>query len=146
MKKLLVLVTIALIGLNACKKVEGESTDQEAGVIMQKDSWRMTGYYDDGVDKLVNFTGYAFYFNADGTVRAFRNGTEHFGTWTTTQVYALGDSTLVEGMKLQFENVRPVSFLNKTWEVISKTTKRVQLRTQDVAKGPFDDVFFNINY
>jgi hypothetical protein len=146
MRKLLVITTLAMIGLSACKKVDGEPTEQEAGIIMQKDSWRMTGYYDDGVDKLVNFTGYAFYFNADGTVRAFRNGTEHMGTWATTQVYSIADSVLTEGLKLQFDNTRPVSFLNKSWEVIEKTTKKVHLRTQDVAKGPYDDVFFNINY
>lgn len=146
-KVILIVATFGmLIGINACKKVDGESTSEPVGKIMQKDTWRMTGYYDDGVDRLANFTGYAFTFNENGTVSAIKDGEVFNGSWAGTQVFSLADSSQVEGFKFEFENKRPFNNLNKNWEVIEKTTKQVHLRVQDLAKGPYDDVFLRINY
>lgn len=144
MKKLIILALGAAFMAVGCQKVDGESTDKKAGEILQQKNWRMTGYYDDGNDKLVSFTGYSFTFNADGTVRAIRDGKELVGTWKdTTYTDTVNTSP---SLKLQFDNVRPFNSLNKNWIVFEKTTKTLHLRYQDFPKGPYDDVFLRINY
>lgn len=147
MKKIVAIALSAIFFATACSKVDGDATNDTAGVVMQKDTWRMTGYYDDGVDRLANFTGFAFTFKENGEVLAYRDGKEYLGAWQTTTTRSIADSSEVEGLKFTFDNVRPVNSLNKNWEVIQKTTKTVHLRFQDLPKEPiYDDIFLRINY
>ena len=144
MKKLIILALGATFLAVSCQKVDGESTDKKAGEILQQKNWRMTGYYDDGNDRLVNFTGYSFTFNADGTVVAICNDERFEGTWKDT---TYTDTLMTTAsLKLQFGNGRPFNSLNKNWMVIEKTTKTLHLRYQDFPKSPYDDVFLRINY
>lgn len=147
MKRLLGIAFGLIFLATGCSKVDGESTNDAAGVVMQQKTWRMTGYYDDGVDRLANFTGYAFTFRENGEVLAYRDGREFKGIWATTTTRSFADSSEVEGLTFQFDNERPFNSLNKTWEVMKKTTKTVHLRYQDLPKEPvYDDIFLRINY
>ncbi|OJV54860.1 MAG: hypothetical protein BGO31_16065 [Bacteroidetes bacterium 43-16] len=144
MKKITTLALGVAFAAVSCQKVDGESTDKKAGEILQQKNWRMTGYYDDGNDRLVSFTGYSFTFNNDGTVHAIRDGVVFNGSWKDTMYTDTVGSTA--SLKLQFDNTRPFNGLNKNWMVIEKTTKTLHLRYQDFPKGPYDDVFLRINY
>ncbi len=147
MKKILAIVFGFSLFASACSKVDGDSTNDVAGVVMQKQTWRMTGYYDDGVDRLASFTGYAFTFKENGEVLAVRDRESHTGTWRTTTTRSITDSSEVEGIEFSFDNVRPFNSINKNWEVISKTTKTIHLRYRDLPKEPvYDDIFLRINY
>src|SRR5690606_23630411 len=104
MKKVFAIALGFLLYGTACTKVDGTSTSEPAGQVMQQKTWRMTGFYDDGVDRLANFTGFAFTFHENGTVTAYKNGDEYVGTWATTTTRAIADSSEVEGIRFTFDN------------------------------------------
>lgn len=131
----------------SCSKVDGVTSSESADKLLQKQTWRITGFYDDGYDRTADFTGYAFTFSDNGTLTLHKNGIYYTGAWVMTTTTSTTDSTEVEAIRFEFEDTRPVIQLNKTWEVMSKTTKTVHLRYQDnPLEKVYDDIFFRINY
>lgn len=146
MRKTLFLLMLGVSALTACNKNEGKATSDNVGKVLQQKTWRMTIYFDNGNDKLSNYTGYAFKFYQDGKVEAVRNDVYKYGTWKDTVYTDTVSKTDVTSFKMDFGNDNPFRDLNKNWEVVSKTTKTVHLRMKDRPVDAYDEVYFNLNY
>lgn len=146
MRKTLSLLVIAAGTLIACNKNEGKPTSDNVGKILQQKTWRMTIYFDNGNDKLANYTGYAFKFYNDNTVMAVRNDVYKYGTWKDSTITDTVSNTTSNSFYMNFGNDQPFRDLNKNWEIVNKTTKTVQLRLKDRPTDAYDEVYFNLNY
>ena len=143
MKKLILAVLGILLFATACNKMDGKSTGEPAGKVLQNKTWRMTGYYEEEVDRLIYFTGYAFTFKDDGSIFAKRDSVEVYGSYKDT-LYQ--DTLAVPSLKLDFGAGRPFDKINRNWQVVSKTTKEIHLRMKDRLSDPYSHIFFRINY
>ena len=146
MRKTLFLLMLGVSALTACTKNEGKATSDSVGKVLQQKTWRMTIYFDNGDDKLSNYTGYAFKFTNDGKVEAVRNDVYKYGTWKDTVMMDTVSNTPVTSFKMDFGTDRPFRDLNKNWEIVSKTTKMVHLRLKDRPVDAYDEIYFNLNY
>ena len=136
-----VLLALSLVALfAACNKKK--SSSEPASIILQEKTWRMTAYFNDGEDKLVNFTGFAFTFNADQSISAVKNGVVEHGIWRDS---VTNDSLKAEALFMQFGETKPIKDLNANWEVVAKDKENVHLRKRDNAKTPYDEIYFKIN-
>lgn len=141
MNRLLFLLPLLAFFASCSKK---KDTSDPASIILQEKTWRMTTYFDDGIDHLSNFTGYAFTFNADNTISAVKNGVTEHGIWKDSVIID-GDSVKVEALYMRFADTKPFKDLTANWEVVSKDKENVHLRKQDNPKTPYDEIYFKIN-
>lgn len=146
MKKTLFLMMFAATALMACNKDKGKATSDSVGKVLQQKTWRMTLYFDNGDDKLTNYTGYAFTFSANNTVTAVRNFVTKTGVWKDTVWTDTVTKITAPSFYMDFGNDKPFRDLNKNWEIVSKDTKSIHLRQKDKPKDHYDEIYFNLNY
>ncbi|RQO31018.1 hypothetical protein DBR32_09935 [Taibaiella sp. KBW10] len=146
MKKTLFLMMFAATAFMACNKNEGKPTSESVGKVLQQKTWRMTIYFDDGNDKLTNYTGYAFTFSANNSVMAVRNFVTKYGSWKDSMITDTVTKTKVASFYMDFGNEKPFRDLNKNWEIVTKDTKSIHLRQKDKPVNPYDEIYFNLNY
>ena len=96
--------------------------------------WVVGSYTEDADDQTSNYNGYTFNFNSDGTAVA-DNGTVTNGTWAPQN----SDGELV----LNFGNTAPLDEFDDTWDVISATDTRVELRDVSGGNGGTDTLILN---
>ncbi|HTO15665.1 MAG TPA: hypothetical protein VLZ83_07830 [Edaphocola sp.] len=144
MKRLFAIVVLIPFLLISCNKIQGKKSNEKAGALFQKNSWRVSEFYNEENDFSYLLSGYAFTFNTDGTVRAFKNGTEFMGNWKDTiSIDSL--NTEKESIKLNFPNIRPINDLNKNWEVAEKMTKFIHLKNLEREEAGYNHIFFKLN-
>lgn len=132
MKKVLSILTLAVIlcvGVLSCKKSDSSTALTVAALSsnVKVGMWKITLYSDSGSDETIDFTGFEFQFNSDGTTTATMTGTTASGTWSDD----MDDSQLK--LILNYGTGIPFEKLNDDWHVISQSSSTIKL--EDVSGG-----------
>ena len=105
--------------------------------VLTDGNWRITYFYDDG-DETVNYNGYNFTFNANGTVTAVKNSTTINGTWST---YVDSGETK---LNLNFDGI-VLDELEDDWRIIEFSETQIRLRHTSGGGGGTDYLTFTQN-
>jgi hypothetical protein len=118
--------SVLFLVLISCTKSENSIVIDTSSTI-QQGQWKVTLYNDSGTDETHHFTGFAFTFNANGSVTAVKNTTTVNGTWATRR-----DSGQNK-FDLNFGNTVPFDELNDDWKILENTSNRIRL--EDMSGG-----------
>jgi len=123
---------------------------QEISNLVSTGTWAITSFIDSGSDETTNFTGYGFSFNADGMLVA-DNGTNTIdGTWSVTDDSSNDDSnddSSNDDIDFNIFFASPPNFneLSEDWDIVSRTTSRIELIHVSGGNGGTDNLTFEKN-
>ncbi len=139
MKKLLIICLVALTTLASCKKENADNSADTAALALSVNTtvsagtWRVSYFFDD-TDETVDFNGYAFTFNAGGTVNAVKAGNIVTGTWRT------GTDDSKAKLYLAFTAPSNSDFLELTedWHVLERSDTKIRMQHISGGNGGTD--------
>ncbi len=102
-------------------------------------NWQVTLYNENGSVDTSDFSGYAFVFNADGTLVATNTPTVKNGTWV-----AAPDSGAVK-FTIDFtatEADGPFESISEDWTVLNSSTTKIELKHVSGGDGSIDLLTF----
>ena len=143
MKYTLIICLLGLSIFTACSKDDDNPsqpiTASNVSSTLQRDSWRITYYYDTDHEETSNFAGFGFTFGLTGDVVATSTLTLVSGSWAT----ATDDSQV----KLTFVFTTPAEFaeLNEDWRVTERTDSKVKLEHVNSGGAGTDYLTFEKN-
>jgi hypothetical protein len=141
MKKLFLPLFILSIVFASCKKDDTDTVITTTNVTstVTSGNWRVTYYFDSNQDETINFAGYSFVFNPNGTITAFKAPTVVTGTW------APGNDDSKVKLILNFLSPSNFSELSEDWQVIERTDTRIKLQHISGGNGGTDFLTFEKN-
>ncbi len=127
------LLLLAGISAGSCKKlVEDKKRDLLIDAIT-KGKWIVEDYTEAGVDRSIDFMGYEFSFEENGTVTGvYSGGAASAGTWTGD----IGNASISANFPAASD---PVSRLNGTWNIYDSYWDYVK------ARRTVDGITINLN-
>ncbi|HEX5023766.1 MAG TPA: hypothetical protein VFV68_00780 [Agriterribacter sp.] len=106
----------------SCKKDDtSPATASDVSTSVSSGSWKVTYFVDDNVDKTIDFSGYTFTFNKNGTVAAVKTGNTENGTWS-----AGNDDSTVKFI-IDFNAPDPFEEISEDWHVVERTNTKIRL-------------------
>jgi hypothetical protein len=118
MRKIGIIAFSVAVLLTACKK----SDIKEINAIVQKGTWKVTKFIEDGNDKTSDFNDYSFFFKSKTEVDASHNGMTHAGTWKTFK-----DDNVYK-FELSFSNAALLDEISDDWDIMLFTDKKIELK------------------
>lgn len=118
---------------------------QQIETLVQSDTWIITNYVDSGQDETNTFSGYSFSFGADNTLTATNNSTTITGTWSITDSSnSNDDSYSSDDIDFNIFFLSPSNFseLSEDWEIVMKTTTKIELIHISGGNGGTDNLTF----
>ena len=97
----------------------------------------MTLVDDIAVKKKSNYSGYSFIFGADGSLSATNGSTSQSGDWST---YTDSGYTKLDIMFTALDG--PFEEISEDWNVISRTTTKIELKHVSGGDGSIDYLTF----
>ena len=104
--------------------------------ILIEGTWLVAKYNDSGDDETLDFEGFSFVFQEDGTVVATKNDDVVEGTWSVTT-----DSGQ-EKFILDFGETLPLSEFNDDWDIEDVLINRVEFHSISGGDGTLDVLVF----
>ncbi|WP_245946160.1 hypothetical protein [Marinirhabdus gelatinilytica] len=156
MKKIAVLVTIALVAFS-CSKDDGNNDDtnnqnsaDQIRQIATDGTWRISYFFDTDEDETSNFNGYTFTFGENGIVTATNGSTTVTGDWSILDDNSNsssdddGNSSDDDDFNIFFPVPEDNDFedLNDDWDVISVTANKIELTDVSGGNGGTDFLTF----
>ena len=127
--KILPVVLIACSLLGSCSKEDNNNKDNteeitpaNVSTTISGGNWKITYFWDSGLDKTSDFAGYKFTFSNGGMLVAIRAANNEKGTWST------GTDNSKTKLTINFSGSAIFSNLNEDWEVIEGAKSRVKLQ------------------
>ncbi len=130
-------ILVLLMVMYACSDESIPLTNDAVINTMQSGTWRISYFNDNGTDETHHFTGYAFTFNTNGTVTAANGANTYNGTWSVTT-----DSSGKVKFNLAFAAPPAFEELTEDWEVVSRTSTRIELKHVSGGGGGTDFLTF----
>lgn len=121
MKKVIIVLSVALLVLSACKKDSPRKVEK----MLEEGTWKITYYDEKGTVKTSIYTGDVFTFGEDDAVNATHSSTEFSGTWDCDK--QSGESVFMLDMK----NPSEFKDISKTWDIIEKGETSLKLSFTD---------------
>ena len=144
------ILLLSLFVVFACKNDDnsnnttGNFTNLTTDII--KDTWKITSYFDDGIDETIDFSAYTFTFNSDGTANAATDLLTENGTWMYED--SSNDSSDDDGIEgdeeliLLFTNSNLLDEISDDWHIISASSTQIVLYDISGGNGTRDDLTF----
>lgn len=109
-------------------------------------TWRVTYYFDTDTDETSDFTGYNFTFGSSNVLTA-RNGTNTFtGSWSVTSNNSNDDSPNNDlDFNILFASPANFEDLSDDWDIVSRTTTKIELIDVSGGNGDTDYLTFEKN-
>jgi len=120
-------------------------TIQEIETLVQSDAWIITNYIDSGQDETSNFSGYSFSFEADNSLIADNGSNTVIGTWSITDSSnSNDDSSNSDDIDFNIYFLSPANFseLSEDWEIVMRTTTKIELIHISGGNGGTDNLTF----
>ena len=125
----------------------------EAQSIANTGTWIITNFNDSGQNETADFNGYTFDFASDGVITATNGTTTITGTWSITDDSnsSSDDDSSDDDDDIDFIISFPVSDssnfedLNDSWDIVSVTENRMELRDVSGGNGGIDILVFERN-
>lgn len=99
--------------------------------------WVVTFYKENDVVQTSNYSGYSFTFGADGSLTATNGSTTQSGDWST---YTDSGYTKLDMMFTALDG--PFEEISEDWNVISRTTTKIELKHVSGGDGSIDYLTF----
>ena len=117
------LLCLLLIFPASCKKYVEQQEENALVSIVTQGQWSVTGYLDHQTKNLTDsFAGYAFQFNANGTLYGTRYGQQTNGTYTVD----IANKNITTNFPMASY---PITLLNHTWTITDSYTDSVAAKT-----------------
>jgi len=109
-------------------------------------TWRVTYYFDTDTDETSDFTGYNFTFGSSNVLTA-TNGTNTFtGSWSVTSNNSNDDSPSNDlDFNILFASPANFEDLSDDWDIVSRTTTKIELIDVSGGNGGTDYLTFEKN-
>lgn len=105
--------------------------------ILADGTWHVS-YYFDNIDKTLNYNGYNFTFNSNGTVVAVKGTNNIVGAWSA--FVNSGQDVFL----LKFDDSK-LDELEDDWKITEYTTTNVRLKNESSSSGETDYLYFTKN-
>ncbi|MFK5983757.1 MAG: hypothetical protein QM499_12675 [Flavobacteriaceae bacterium] len=118
------------------------STASQIEDTAQSGTWRITYFYDTDHEETNNFTGYAFTFNNDGSLKVVNGSNTVSGTWSIT---SSSSSNNDHHFNIFFSSPNDFENLSDDWEIISTSDTKIKLTDVSGGNGGTDFLTFEKN-
>ncbi len=146
--QLFLLGILLLLFIFSCSdddKDEPNDIKDEIESVVQKGSWRISKFIDSGDDETTDFNGYDFIFRESGVLNA-NNGTNNYdGTWSITDSNSNDDSLDDLHFNINFNLTNEFEDLNDDWDIISRSSTKIELIDVSGGNGGTDYLTFEKN-
>ena len=134
MKHILFLPTIFLLAsitlFTSCSKDDSSNNNNTTTGVqntVKAGTWHITSFIDSGKDETNHFNNYSFTFG-DNNVLTATNGTNNFtGTWSIDDSNSNDDSINDLHFNINFNLTNDFESLNEDWQIVSRTSTRIEL-------------------
>jgi hypothetical protein len=139
-------ILILLFALG-CTDDDGPSnnTQNEIESDVQKGTWKITKFIDSDKDETNDFAGYDFTFLSSGVLRADNGSTQYDGTWSITDSNSNDDSQDDLDFNINFNLANDFEDLNDDWDIISRSSAKIELIDVSGGNGGTDYLTFEKN-
>ncbi len=117
---------------------------KEIREIVEEDVWTLTYFFDTDKEETGKFSGYAFSFDPDGTLRASNGSETYTGTWFVNDrdpddpPGGYDDITFI----IDFDDPDDFEDLSEEWQVITLTNVKIELKHASGGNGGTDLLTF----
>jgi hypothetical protein len=139
-------ILILLFALG-CTDDDGPSnnTQNEIESDVQRGTWKITKFIDSDEDETNDFAGYDFTFLSSGVLRADNGATQYDGTWSITDSNSNDDSQDDLDFNINFNLTNDFEDLNDDWDIISRSSAKIELIDVSGGNGGTDYLTFEKN-
>jgi len=133
--KNLKLFSIALLylafgfSMTSCTK-DDPAIDNSASNVqntVKSGTWWITSFIDSGNDETNHFNGYSFTFGSNDVLTSTNGSSSVTGTWNISDSNSNDDSIDDLHFNIQFNQTNDFEELNEDWNIISRTSTRIEL-------------------
>lgn len=124
-------------GIKDCNTNSSSGGNQNFASILTNGTWRVSYYFDDS-DETLNYKGYNFTFNPNGTVVVIKEKNTIAGNWST--FINSGQDIFL----LKFDDSK-LEELEDNWKITEFTTTNVRLKNKNSSDGATDYLYFTKN-
>ncbi len=144
---LLVAVFFALFGTACTNDDDGpsDSTQNQIETSVKEGTWRITKFIDSDKDETNHFTGYNFTFLSSGVLNADNGVNQYDGTWSITDSNSNDDSMDDLDFNINFNLANDFEDLNDDWDIISRSSTKIELIDVSGGNGGTDYLTFEKN-
>jgi hypothetical protein len=138
------LCLVAAISITSCTN-DDPAIDNSATVVqntVQSGTWRITSFIDSGKDETNHFNGYAFTFGSNNVLTAANGSNSFTGSWSISDDNSNDDSIDDLHFNIQFNLSNDFENLNEDWNVVSRTSTRIELIHVSGGNGGTDYLTF----
>jgi len=119
-----------VISLSSCSSSDPASNpNTTTGVqnTIQSGTWRITSFVDKGNDETSHFNGFSFTFGSNNVLTAVNGSNTFAGTWSISDSNSNDDTLNDLHFNIQFNLSNDFESLNEDWQIISRTSTRIEL-------------------
>jgi len=138
-------VMISLMMVSCSKDNNSASSKDELVSTVSNGTWRITYFFDSDTDETANFSGYDFTFGSSNLLTASNDANNHTGTWSISDSSSGDDSPGDLDFTIGFTSPANFEELTEDWEVLSKTSVKIELRHVSGGDGTTDYLTFEKN-
>ena len=124
-------------GIKDCNTNSGSGGNQNFAAILTNGTWHVSYYFDDS-DETLNYKGYNFTFNSNGTIMVVKEKNTIAGNWST--FVNSGQNIFL----LKFDDSR-LDELKDDWKITEFTSTNVRLKNKNASDGATDYLYFTKN-
>ncbi|MGB5393260.1 MAG: hypothetical protein WBN16_03370 [Lutimonas sp.] len=140
-----ILLLLVFFSCSDDDKDEPNDIKDEIESEVQKGTWRISKFIDSGDDETSDFNGYDFIFRDSGVLNA-NNGTNNYdGTWSITDSNSNDDSLDDLHFNINFNLTNDFEDLNDDWDIISRSSTKIELIDVSGGNGGTDYLTFEKN-
>lgn len=124
--RVIILASLLLIGLTACKKKELKKVEKA----VTEGTWKITRFIDSGDDETSNYATATLTFNEDGTL-ILTHGSTYSGTWSVTNDSGSDDDSNDSDLDFNISLPVPHESLSDDWDIESHSSSKIVLKDLD---------------
>jgi len=151
MKRATYFVTVILmfaVTFISCSEEDNKMADLAVEAVeenLESGTWLVTLFEDSGNDETNHFSGYAFTFEANGTLTADNGMNVVQGTWSISDSNSSDDSPDDLDFNIFLNVSNDFEELNEDWDIISHTEMKIELIHVSGGNGGTDYLTFERN-
>ena len=126
MKNISAFILILLVGFfSGCNKDSGKNNDATSvSNTLTSGTWRVTWFWNTGIDKTGDYTGYTFTFQSSGILNGVKGSSNSVGVWSAIDS---NDGTENCDVVISFITQNPLANLSRKWHVIEESTTKLRM-------------------
>ncbi len=126
MKNISIFILVLFVGFFfGCAKDSGKNNDAASvSNTLTSGTWRVTWFWNTGIDKTGDYTGYTFTFEPSGILNAVKGGTNSTGVWSAIDSNEGSENCDVI---ITFSTQNLLASLSRKWHVIQESATKLRM-------------------